>query len=755
MGFGKVFKKIDFFSGGHAFWQAVIKKVFARKPDGQNFTENRVGALRIQTSTQGIPITIAYGTNRLTPNMIWYGDFTSIAHTETSQGGGGGGKGGGGGQAVTTTRTTYTYTVGLLLGLCEGPVPYFGEGGPYTGKVWSNKTVTTAGSPGLGFHFYFGTYSQDPEPFIVDLHPDEALAYRGLVYLAHPAFDLGDNPGVPNITVEVRALPGSTFLAEGPQPEPCAPDVNPAYVLSDLLRAEHYGASFPWVSLLEDFLTYCAASNFLVSPVFAAQQPAAEIVKELCSVGNSAPVWSDGILKVKPYGDETVTYTPSVMENPNADPIVCLLGDTVTYTPDLTPAYDLGVSDFLADAGEDPVKLMRTRQSDAFNVVQVSILDRDNDYNDAVVEASDLAAIEKYGRRVAPMMTLHSVCNIEIGRAIAQITLQRLLYVRNTYEFSLPWNFARLEPMDIVTLTEPHLSLDAVAVRITSVEEDERGRLTLTAEDLSVGSASATNYGTQASGGAVLNDSVDPGDAVEPVVFQPPVELSGVPQVWIGSSGGPNWGGAEVWTSDEGSSYALAGTIGSKARFGVLTANFPATGDPDTTSALSVDLSASGGVLVSATDAQADGLDTLSYVDGELIAYSQANLTGLNTYDLTTYIRRGLRCTLASAHEAGTNFMRLDGAICKIPITPSRVGNTIGIKLLSFNTLGRGLQTLDQAEVYEYVVQPLGVVATNGTLPSTIEASQSFCVAPTAQFSVIGRFTVLGHVNCDGRIVIL
>ena len=62
--------------------------------------------------------------------------------------------------------------------------------------------------------------------------------------------------------------------------------------------------------------------------------------------------------------------------------------------------------------------------------------------------------------------------------------LQRRLYVRNTYKFKLGWKYALLEPMDIVLITDAALGLSGAAVRITQIEEDDNGELTVTAEEI-------------------------------------------------------------------------------------------------------------------------------------------------------------------------------------------------------------------------------------------------------------------------------
>ena len=61
--------------------------------------------------------------------------------------------------------------------------------------------------------------------------------------------------------------------------------------------------------------------------------------------------------------------------------------------------------------------------------------------------------------------------------------------------------------------------------------------------------------------------------------------------------------------------------------------------------------------MLSGTQADADNLVTLCYVDGELISYRTATLTAAYQYDLT-YLRRGVYGTAINAHSAGSNFAR-------------------------------------------------------------------------------------------------
>src|SRR6185436_13861080 len=57
------------------------------------------------------------------------------------------------------------------------------------------------------------------------------------------------------------------------------------------------------------------------------------------------------------------------------------------------------------------------------------------------------------------------------------------------------------------------------------------------------------------------------------------------------------------------------------------------------------------GLVLSGTQADADNLVTLCYVDDELVSYRTATLTAAYKYDLT-YLRRGIYGTVINAHSA-------------------------------------------------------------------------------------------------------
>lgn len=446
------------------------------------------------------------------------------------------------------------------------------------------------------------------------------------------------------------------------------------------------------------YQTYCAALGLGLSPALTDAETVNAILARWLRLTNSAAVWSGARLRIVPYGDQVVTG-------------VTHSGASVTYVPDVAPVYDLTDDDVLAAEGDDPVRVARSDPYGLPNVQRVECSDRSHGYTATTVEARDQGAIERYGLKVGGTITAREICALSIGRLVAQLALQRALYIRNTYTFRLSWEFCLLEPMDVVTLTDAGLGLARTPVRITAIEEDEDGLLTVTAEEFPRGTATAAVYPTVGATGSAVDRDRAPAPVNDPLIFEPPAALtSGVAQVWIAASGAnadPYWGGANVWVSRDGASFVEIGTITGPARQGMLAAALPAPAgpNPDRTSTLAVDLGRSGGTLASASEADARDGVTLVLVGQELVSFATATLIAPHVYALT-YLERGLSGSPAGAHPAGTAFTRLDEAVFRYSVPAAYIGTPLTVKLQAFNIFGGAAQ--DLATCTPYPVTPIG-----------------------------------------------
>ena len=627
-----------------------------------------LAGIAIQSSANGIPIPLVYGTTRVTPNLLWYGDFSAIPHTTTQRSGG---KGGG----QTSSNTSYTYSASFVLGICEGPVGAIPT-------AWIDKAQV---SPDSLFSLFLGTYPQGPWSYLTSLHPGEDLGYQGVAYAAAGVYDLGAGSGLPNHSFEVQGK----YLLQSP----AGLDADPADIITDLLTNASTGVpNAPTLGRVDIYSGYCRAAGLLLSPCYSEQTSASQIISDLMQLTNTGIYYSEGVLKLVPYGDTAIT------------------GHGAVFTPSLTPVANFGDDDFLAEAGNAPVVVKRNAiaqttntNADACNQVTVEFVNRANSYQVETVIVQDQAAIDVYGLRPMETITAHQIADAAVAQAVALLILQRSVYVRSQYEFKLGWQWCALEPTDLVTITDSALGLSLYPVRIISVEEDEAGTLTLLAEDAPPGVGSHVTANVPVNGGYNSNQAQAPGDTNTPVVFEAPNALTSPDlQLWVGASGGANWGGCNVWASSDASTYKLVGTITGPARYGLLTSILAAGSDPDTTHTLAVDLTVSQGQLLAGSSADADAGNTMLWVDGELISYSAATLTGAYHYSLGTYLRRGQKGTTNASHLIGAQFARLDDAIFKFSVSTDRIGSPIYLKFPSFNIWGESTQSLSDVTAYTH-----------------------------------------------------
>ena len=653
--------------------------------------DTRIGSLAISQSTYGIAIPVVFGTARVAGNMIDYIDFTAIPHTTTTRSGG---KGGGG---VTSSHTTYTYEVAVIFALCEGSV----EG---VKRVWKNKEVH--GSPAaLRMSVYTGMDNQAPWPWMAGAHPERAISYPQTCYVASPNLELSNSATVPSFNYEVAGRD----LAPGKQ------DAAPISIIRGILSDVQIGVGFPAKYLADtmQFENYCIVNGVYFSPAYDSQKEAHELIAALLEAANAAPVWSQGKLKIVPYGLAEQT------------------ANGATYIPPKAPLYDITHDDLVYTEGETPITIKPNLTTDRYNVQPVEILNRKNDYNVEPIKATDDADISQRGIRTADSIEMHFITEPDVATFAAQAILQRKLYIAAQYEFTLSWRHCLLDPMDVVTLTDEILGLDRHPVRILTIEEDEELNLKITAEDCPDGINSPTVYTTQAAQRPKMDYNSAPPDINPPVLFEPPAQVAEAMTICMAASGKKNtWSGANIWASYDGNTYKRIGTIEQPARHGFLLEPLRHGYSHDTNNTLVVDVSMSSAELLTATEEDADNHNTLCWVDGELIAYQNAELIAPYQYKLTN-LRRGVYGTEIKAHPIDSKFVRVDDAVVRYKYRAEDIGKRFYLKFTSFNIFGNAEQSLADVEPYIFTIrgadaieQPEFTVVQNGeSLTATLAMS--------------------------------
>lgn len=714
-------------------------------------SETKIEALKLQSSAYGVTIPMVLGVQRIAGNLLDYLGFKAVPHTTTQ-----GGKGGG----VKVQNTSYTYQADVIMGLCHGPIAdvpriwrgkqlYTGGwplaqlhqatesytppgsgamtytvahaatflnvnyvsytlpdgrqgglaiGSDYTVSAGGTVTFTTAAVRGRPVSILY-TYTSGSQPPTAAqqlgltfkagavaqaawsaLPSGRDVPYSALAWVAGAGYDLGPGAQVENHLFEVVG-PLAYHLGTS------VPDVDPALAMQTVLTQLQGGAGFP-AALLDSWQAwsdYCCASGLLVSVALDSQQSAADVLRTAADLTNAGVVWSDGRVKMVPYADTAAT------------------GNGRTYTPDTTPLYQLGDDCYTPVDDGSPIGVTLKSPTQRFNHWRVEFLNRGNGYAVEIAEAEDQADIDANGRRSADVLKAHWICDPVVARKVAQIKLQRSLAVCAEYSVPLPEHYALIEPAELLTLSDTVLQMVDVPVRVTVIEEQEDGALMLTCEDYPAGTASAATYPSQHGAGYGADYNAAPGDCDAPVIFEAPAALTGTGlELYVAVRGsGANWGGAQVWVSFDGTNYRQMGTVYGGARFGTLSAAV-------TSGAASLGVQGLGSAqLVAGSAADAVNLATLCYVGGsarEYFAYQGATLTGAGAYTLAGLVR-GAYATAAAGHSSGDAFVRVDDRVAKSgDLDLALVGQTVYIKVCSFNAFGAAVQSLADVSATSYTI---------------------------------------------------
>lgn len=612
----------------------------------------KIADFTIATAEYGSAVPEIIGTTRTSGNIIYYDDFTAHEHKETQRSGKGGGS--------KTVSITYTYTVAIIFALCEGAIKGLG-------KVWKNKDIYNYPSDEIGMTLYYGTNEQQPWPYVVGKHPEKALPYKGLAYMAG-VIDLGSNASLPNFNFEVKGK-----LTEGGD----GVDVNPAdYILYILNKI---GMGDVKISGIENYRRYCAAADLLISTPMdeSKSRTAREIVNEIATITNAFMFWSNDQFKIVPLADRPV-------------------GD---WKPNRTIVYDLTTDDFLPQSNGSCVTYSRKDSSEIYNRFTVEFVNRANGYEKESVSYVDSDDLKEYGLRQASTTKALYIYTKKRAVFLAEELARKNKYERNQYTFKLDWAFCRLEVGDLVTLTDPSIGLNKQVALIDSVTEDAQGLLTFTAISRAGGDYDAAIYDVHDTERPFVDFSPEPGDVDIPVIFQPPTELtSNGNELWIGAKGkSKNWGGCNVWVSDDNQHYSEVGKITNSARLGSLATAVNASADE-------IEVAVNG-MLLSGTEQDAQRANTLCWLDGECLSYTTATMLQNGNYKLSGLIR-GQYNTTASIHAAGAKFVRCDETLLKSPLKKEDVGKKLWIKFTSYNIFGAREQSLADVEPYEYTILP-------------------------------------------------
>lgn len=607
---------------------------------------DKISDFIVATAEYGASVPEILGTTRVSGNIIYYDDFTAIEHKEVQKAGKGG--------RSKHVNITYTYTVAAIIGLCEGEISGIG-------KIWDGKDVYQYPSDKINMTLFKGSENQQPWAYTQGKHPEKALPYKGLAYVAG-VVDLGASAAFPSYNFEVKGK----LLNTGD-----GIDVNPADYIRYVL--DKAGLKDVEINGLENYRQYCREHDILIStPPDSAKQPARAVINDIIRLTNAAMFWSNDCYKIVVLDDR-----------PQGG-----------WAPDKTPKYDITADDLIPLAGKALVQFERKDSASVYNNFPVEFMNRANGYERESVAYELKEDVADYGLRQAPSFSAKYIYTKARAVKIAEMLARKSKYERNRYTFQLPWTFCRLEVGDLVTITEPNSFLDKTVVRITGVTEKENGLLMFKAVGTPPGDYEAAQYDVHENDRPYIEMNGTASDTT-PVIFQPPADMTkdGL-ELWIAAKGKEqNWGGCSVYVSDDNEHYVHAGDINNSSRLGEV----KAYGEDK------IKVTCNG-QLLSGRPEDAERGNTMCWIAGECLSYTMATLQSDGTYLLEGLVR-GQYNTVKAKHSAGEPFVRLDNYLLKIPFAKNDIGKKVYLKFVSKNIFGAGEQYLSDVKAYEYKLQ--------------------------------------------------
>lgn len=618
---------------------------------GRNTTNraDMIADFMINTASYGEVVPEVLGTTRLSGNIIYYDDFTPHEHKSTTRTGKGGGS--------KHTEITYTYTVACAIGLCEGPIQGIG-------KVWRGKEIYDYPNEKIELTAYLGAHGQQPWPYVISKHPEKALPYSGLAYMAG-VVDLGEQGSLPQFNFEIKGK----LLETGD-----GVDVNPADYIVHVLQS--IGIDDVNIEGLDHYRHYCKAADILIStPPDSKSSKAQTVINDIAEITNSLVFWSTDRLKIVPLADKPIK----------------------DWSPYNQIQYNLTADDLIPASDGQLIVYKRKDSSETYNQATVEFINRANGYEKETVAFEVVADVQKNGLKPASKKTAHYLYTKARAQYYAEQLAMKRLYSKNQYTFRLDWAFCRLEPGDLVTLTDELCGLREQIVVITSVSEAADGQLEITAEGKPPGTYAPAKYNVHENERPFI-DYNQPAPSVSDVAIFQTVGDVGGNQVFVGVNAPSGWGGCSVWLSDNGESYRRIGSITQQARMGRTKYGFAAAGD-------FCNVVLNQGVLKTATHVDAERANTLCWANGEAFSYETVEVHPDNWYTLKGLVR-GQYGTKAIDHSAGERFIRVDEALFRHPYRKEDINKTIYLKFTSLNLFGSNEQGLDEVQEYQYKIVP-------------------------------------------------
>lgn len=320
------------------------------------------------------------------------------------------------------------------------------------------------------------------------------------------------------VTLPGATVPGLAFVVRGKLDSTgnsSTGDADPDQVIADMLTNTTYGLGWPSSRLTTDewgidsalgnrqnasYNKWLASGpiDFSFSRAITESRPTKDYLEEFLDATHSTA--SAGF---KTDGTSTVFIVPRGDTSTSGGFVPVTTVRYALTEADLIPNDEGGLVEMTDDEGEGG--------ADLDNTLIVSFTERDptdstSHYIPGTVEVEDPVAQARDGLKRGPTVDLPCITRRAHATGVGKMLLKHSLYrERGVFRFRVGWRFARLDPLDYVTVP---VGATTATVQIAKIEEDEEFALTITGRPALLPLGQSVEHVTQSSDGANAPDNV-------------------------------------------------------------------------------------------------------------------------------------------------------------------------------------------------------------------------------------------------------
>lgn len=619
-------------------------------PDGPKLDRGRVDEIRLQGAQQGSPIPIIYGRNRTAGTIIWATGLIESSETSTV-----GGKGGGGG----ATTTEYSYSTSLAVLVCEGTITKIR-------RIWANEEVIydwrTGGSPTYAsfldsskVRVYLGSQTAADAAIEADKGLGNVPAFKGTVYVVFEGLPLAEfGNQIPNFTFEVESA-----------------HVDLEEALEDVVSRVGLSAGEYDFSSVAGYPTR--------GLVVGARTEAGRVLEAFAKANFFEIVESQGSIKA-------------------------VVRDGVSVLS--IPAEDIGAAEY---GDVDAMRFVETTRAEETELPREFIVGYQSEAIDFLQWTQTARRTVRYSEN-QEQITFPMGLEDDWARYLSDAFLMERWASRSSHKFTLPYEYLRLDPGDVVTI--PDESGSTRAVRILEMSMGMIAQIEVLAVDddpiIYVDPGLPASVPTGGGAGVSVTGVADL------LAFETNAVIDGLtdsPQLgFVAGRDSPGWKGGDAQIDPmifeyEGGSVRTVAEFFSSGTFGystndangVLLDLYPAGvgiqnlfTDLDVTNTVRVTLV--NGTLSSCTydEMVAEGRN-FAILGREILQFQTATLISGSTYELSNLLRyrRGTDYLLALAqlglltvHDQQDPFILVNTKVKNFPFDPASIGSDYSFRLI-------------------------------------------------------------------------